>query len=93
MTAFMAVAQQAKTGVRTISGEMLHGADAIAYMRKEIENAEGTAAKFREQLLDTFRGQKILLKGSMQTLAIVAGESFAAAAAARWCHHYRHRSR
>jgi len=40
--------------------------------------AEGTAASFREQLLDTFEGQKTLLRGTMQTFAIVLGEPFAA---------------
>ena len=37
---------------------MLHGADAIAALRHEMEGAEGVAAEFRDQLLDTFEAQK-----------------------------------
>ena len=56
---------------------VLKGADAIAHLRKEMESATGTAEGFRKKLLDTYEGQKTLLRGTMQTIAIVAGKSFA----------------
>lgn len=55
------------------------GAEAIAHMRKTMEGASGSAARFRSALLDTFQGQKTLLHGSLVTLGIVAGEGFAQA--------------
>ena len=74
---FNAILTQITTGIRTNTGETLKGADAIAYLRKQFENAGGTAAQFRDKMLDTFAGQKQLLRGSMETLAIVIGEPFA----------------
>ena len=79
VSSFAAVSKQVETGIQTISGETLRGADAIAHLRREMEDSAGTAAKFREQLLDTFEGQKVLLGGSMQTLAVTVGEAFAGA--------------
>jgi TP901 family phage tail tape measure protein len=72
-----AILTQVTNGIRTSTGETLRGADALAYLRSEFENAGGTAGRFREQMLDTFEGQKTLLRGSLQTLAIVLGEPFA----------------
>ncbi len=72
-----AILTQVTTGVRTNTGETLRGAQAIGYLRDQFENAGGTAARFREQMLNTFEGQKRLLHGSLETLAIVAGEPFA----------------
>lgn len=69
--------QQLTTGVQTLSGEMLTGRNAIQYLREEMETAKGTAEKFRKQILDTFEGQKILLQGSLQTLAVEMGRAFA----------------
>jgi TP901 family phage tail tape measure protein len=69
-----AILTQIRGGIRTTSGEMIKGADAIKYLRDQFANAGGTAAKFRDALLDTFDGQKKLVKGSLETLAIVAGE-------------------
>lgn len=77
VSSFQAITTQATSGVRMMSGEMAYGADAIAYLRKEMEASAGTAQKFKEQLLDTFAGQKTLLVGSMQTLAVMVGEAFA----------------
>jgi TP901 family phage tail tape measure protein len=71
-----AILTQLNGGIRTTAGVTVKGADAIKYLRDQFENAGGTAAKFREQMLDTFEGQKKLLRGSLETLAIVAGEPF-----------------
>lgn len=68
---------QVTNGIRTNTGETVKGADAIAYLRKQFEQAGGTAAQFREKMLNTFAGQKQLLRGSLETLAIVVGEPFA----------------
>ncbi len=72
-----AILTQVTSGIRTNAGETLRGAAAIAYLRDQFEHAGGTAANFREQMLNTFEGQKQLLSGSLETLAIVAGEPFA----------------
>jgi TP901 family phage tail tape measure protein len=72
-----AILTQVTNGLRTSTGETLRGAEAIRYLRDQFENAGGTAARFREQMLDTFEGQKQLLAGSLETLAIVLGEPFA----------------
>lgn len=55
----------------------LQGAEAIAALRQQIAQAEGTAAGFRARMLDTFEGQKTLLRGIVQTLFVVLGEPFA----------------
>ncbi len=72
-----AMLTQITGGIRNNAGVTVKGAEAIKYLRDQFENAGGTAARFREQMLDTFEGQKKLLRGSMETLAIVAGEPFA----------------
>jgi TP901 family phage tail tape measure protein len=69
-----AILAQMTSGIRTNTGQTLEGADAVAYLRDQFENAGGTAAMFREKLLSTFAGQKQLLAGSVQTLAIVLGQ-------------------
>jgi TP901 family phage tail tape measure protein len=71
-----AILKQITTGVQTSTGEMVKGADAIAYLRGEMEDAGGTAEKFREAMLGTFEGQKKLLSGSMETLRIQLGRPF-----------------
>ncbi|MDP1826660.1 MAG: phage tail tape measure protein [Archangium sp.] len=72
-----AVMTQVTNGIRTNTGETVRGAAAIAYLRQQFDTAGGTAARFRDQMLNTFEGQKKLLGGSMETLAIVLGEPFA----------------
>lgn len=72
-----AMLAQMTDGIRTSTGEVVKGADALAYLRAQFEQAGGTAAQFRDTMLDTFAGQKQLLKGSIETLAIALGEPFA----------------
>jgi TP901 family phage tail tape measure protein len=74
-----AILTQITNGIRTEAGETLKGAEAVRYLRDQFDNAGGAAAKFRDKMLDTFEGQKKLLRGSLETLAIVIGEPFAAA--------------
>lgn len=63
--------------LKTLSGVTLSGAEAVAFLDQAMLNAGGAAAAFRERLLDTFEGQKTLLRGTLQTLAITLGEPFA----------------
>lgn len=77
LLAFNAIQTATFTTMKDGQQVTLKGRDALAALRKEIGNAEGTAAGFRAALLDTFEGQKTLMKGSMQTLSVVAGEAFA----------------
>ncbi|MFH0901301.1 MAG: phage tail tape measure protein, partial [Pseudomonadota bacterium] len=72
-----AILTQVTNGIRTNAGETVKGAEAIAYLRQQFEQAGGTAGQFSEKMLDTFAGQKQLLRGSMETLAIALGEPFA----------------
>jgi TP901 family phage tail tape measure protein len=74
-----AILTQITSGIRTEAGETLKGAEAVRYLRDQFDHAGGAAAKFRDKMLDTFEGQKKLLRGSIETLAIVIGEPFAAA--------------
>lgn len=74
---FNAIMQQLTTGVRGANGEMLTGAAAVAELRRQMEEAGGTAARFSDARLNTLTGQLQLLRGSAQTLAIVLGEPIA----------------
>jgi len=76
-TAYLAVEAALTKGVKNQEGVILRGAEAIAYLREQMANAGGTAAEFREKMLDTLEGQKILLKGTLQTLAITLGKPLA----------------
>lgn len=71
-----AILTQLSNGVRKDTGEVVRGTEALKHLRGEFEKAGGTATKFRELMLDTFEGQKTLLAGNLETLAIVLGESF-----------------
>ncbi|PID37222.1 MAG: phage tail tape measure protein, partial [Proteobacteria bacterium] len=77
LLAFNAVMNASFTTMRDGREVTLRGAEAIEALRSEMQGAEGTAGRFREQLLDTFEGQKTLLKGTLQTFAVVLGEPFA----------------
>lgn len=72
-----AILTQLQNGIKTVTGEVLTGAKAIAYLRQQMADAAGTAKEFAERRLDTFEGQKTLLRGSLATLGIVVGDSFA----------------
>lgn len=77
MNAFKAVQGATFTTVRDGQQITLKGAEAIEALREKMAGAGGTAKKFREALLNTFEGQKTLLGGTLQTLAISLGEAFA----------------
>ena len=75
-TAFVGISNQLK--------QMVKGRDdietieqAVAELRKEMGNAEGTAEQFASRLLDTFAGQRTILEGVLQTLQTLIGEPFA----------------
>lgn len=74
----LAIMAQLKTGIQTTTGEVLKGAAAIEYYRKELGNSAGTAEALREALLETSEGQKKLLEGSKMTAAISIGGALAA---------------
>ncbi len=77
MGSMQAILTQVTNGIKTNTNETVKGADAVAYLRRQFEQAGGTAAAFRDQMLDNFEGQKKLLHGSLETLAIVLGDPFA----------------
>jgi TP901 family phage tail tape measure protein len=74
-----AILTQLRNGIKTVTGEVLTGGKAIAYLRQQMADAAGTAKEFAERRLNTFEGQKTLLRGSLATLGIVVGDSFAKA--------------
>jgi TP901 family phage tail tape measure protein len=76
-TAFNAIANQLREGIRNAEGQIVRGAEAIEYLRNSMQTAQGAAAEFRERMLNTFAGQVTLLKGTVQTLGVVFGEPFA----------------
>lgn len=78
LLAFNAVMNASFTTQRDGREVTLLGAEAIGALRNEMLKADGTAQAFREQLLDTFEGQKTLLRGLTQTLAVLLGEPFSA---------------
>ena len=78
LLAFNAILNASFTTMRDGREVTLQGAEAIEALRRQMADAGGTAQDFREQLLDTFAGQKTLLQGTLQTFAVVLGEPFAA---------------
>ena len=70
-----AILTQVTNGVRTNSGETLRGAATIAYLRDQFENAGARRASASR--CSTPSRAEAALAGSLETLAIVAGEPFA----------------
>ena len=77
LLAFNSVQKATFTTMRDGEQVVLKGTEAIEAMRTEMGKSTGTAAKFREALLDTFEGQKTLLRGTLETFKIVLGEPLA----------------
>ena len=73
----LAFAAVQKATYQSATKGALTGRDAIMAMREELGNAGGTAVEFRNKMLDTFEGQKTLLRGTLETLQVVAGEGLA----------------
>jgi len=67
---------QKATYTRMIHGTKvtLEGREAIAALREEMENAGGTAVAFKKKLLETYAGQKTLLRGTLETIQVVVGK-------------------
>lgn len=76
MGGISAIMTQLSAGIKDTNGSLLKGADAIAYLRGRINEAGGAAANFRERLLSTYEGVKILWQGSVETLSIQVGAAF-----------------
>lgn len=79
LTAYSAITTQLGKGITDAEGKLYQGAAGVAFLRKEMETAAGTAAQFRDKLLNTYEGQKTLMRGSIETAKIMLGEGFAAA--------------
>lgn len=60
---------------RTIEGEkvMMKGAEAVAFLRKELENSKGTTERFESAILGTFAGQLQLIRGIKETMEVELG--------------------
>lgn len=79
LTGINTILNQVNNGIKTSSGEIVKGGAALEYLRDSFSSAEGVAAEFSKKMLDTFAGQKTLLAGSMETLAVQLGTPFATA--------------
>ena len=77
LLAFNAVSKATFTTMQDGVEVTLKGRKAIEALRREMDNAGGAAERMRNQLLDTYAGQKQLLQGTLQTMQIVFGEAFA----------------
>jgi TP901 family phage tail tape measure protein len=77
VTAFSAITSQVGKGIRDTEGNLLKGEQAINFLRDAMKNAGGAAGEFKDALLNTFEGQKVLLKGSLETMAVELGKPFA----------------
>lgn len=62
-----------KDGIKTT----VKGSEAWAAFKDKLDNSAGAAKTMTDRLLDTFEGQKTLLQGTLQTLAVTLGEGFA----------------
>lgn len=71
------IMNQLAAGVRDGSGTLLRGAAAVGFLREQMASAGGTAEEMRDRMLDTFEGQKKVLRASISSLATVIGEPFA----------------
>jgi len=78
IAAYAAITNQLNKGIKDSTGKIVKNTDAIRHLRMEMKNAAGAAAEFREKLLETFEGQKTLLRGTLETMAVVFGKPFAA---------------
>jgi TP901 family phage tail tape measure protein len=67
---------QLTNGVESQTGELLKGADAVAYLRSQFANAAGTVETIKQKMLNIFSGQGKLLAGGLLTLAIALGQPF-----------------
>ena len=74
-----ALLTQLTNGVKTTTGEVLKGADAIAYLRDRMKNAAGTTEEMSDALMNTLAGQLTLLQGVRQTMRTVFGDALAQA--------------
>jgi len=76
ITAFSATTAQLGKGIKNAKGEIVKGADAVAFLRGEMEGAKGTAKEFKRRLLDNFAGAKQIFKGVADTAIIEFGKPF-----------------
>lgn len=71
-----AILTRMSTGVRTANGELIKGGAVFKYFRDQVIDSAGTTQKASDKYLATYEGQKKLLAGSLETLAIQIGEPF-----------------
>ena len=78
LQAYSAIGTRLTQGVRLATGEIVYGTRAVEALREQMARAAKTnaAEEFQHRMLDTFQGQRTLLRGSLETLGIVLGEGF-----------------
>lgn len=78
VTAFTAISKQL-SNMKDAEGNLLPAQEAIAKLRQEMGDAAGTAEEFEKKILGTFEGQKKLLEGVTEGLAVALGAPLAQA--------------
>jgi len=73
----LAIMKQIKDGIKTQSGEIVKGAQAVEFLRQRMEGAKDVSKIMTEKYMRTMEGQMRLLKGSAETLRIAVGGLFA----------------
>lgn len=76
MKGAQAILTQLENGMKDAEGNIVKGAEAVAFLRKQMDTAGGTAQDFADAMLNTWEGKMTLLKGSMMTFKIVMGEAY-----------------
>lgn len=76
LQAYTGVQQQLAQGVRDSTGRLYQGAEAIQFLRFQMESSAGAAQEFTDRMNATFEGRKALLTSALTTLGILVGEGF-----------------
>lgn len=76
LQAYAGVSAQLTAGVRDSTGRLYQNAEAVTFLRGEMEASAGAAAEFNARMLETFEGRKAALSASLDALKIVLGEGF-----------------
>jgi TP901 family phage tail tape measure protein len=64
-------------GADMLTGVIRKGRESFDEDIRAMNNSAGTAQRFMDAMLDTFQGQKDLLRGAAETFKVVVGEAFA----------------
>lgn len=76
-----AVMTKLDSGIEGVNGKLLHGAEAIAFLRSNMASATGQLDRFAAASASGFSGSMERMKAKVETLKTLMGETFGAAVA------------